>query len=367
MLLYPVYTLLFSDTGLSVWQISSLFVIWSVSSLVLEVPSGAWADATSRRRLLVVGPLLTAVAFALWVAAPGFWVFALGFLLWGLKSALTSGALEALVYEELQRVGATDMYATLMGRGQVAGVLAAMSSGAAAAPVIAAGGFPAVSAASVAACLMASLAAMLFPENRIRSPEEPEQRWADALTAGLGEARRSRPVRAGVILVVVVVSVWGALDEYTPLLIEDGGVSASDVALLMVVIWAGAAAGGLLAGRAARLSSTTLAGLICCGAMLMAAGALSRHPLGVFALAAAFGIFQLATVVADTRLQEAISGPARATVTSLAGMSTDVATLAVYGSYAALVDVGGHGGAFAMLSLPYVVISLWLSTAHRTV
>ena len=107
MLLYPVYTLLFSDTGLSVWQISSLFVIWSVSSLVLEVPSGAWADATSRRRLLILGPLLTAVAFALWVAAPAYWVFALGFVLWGLKSALTSGALEALVYEELQRVEAT--------------------------------------------------------------------------------------------------------------------------------------------------------------------------------------------------------------------------------------------------------------------
>jgi hypothetical protein len=45
-------------------------------------------------------------------------------------------------------------------------------------------------------------------------------------------------------------------------------------------------------------------------------------------------------------------------------MSTDVATLAVYGSYAALVDVGGHGGAFAMLVLPYVVISLWLFTTH---
>jgi hypothetical protein len=29
-----------------------------VSSLGLEVPSGAWADATSRRRLLVIGPLL---------------------------------------------------------------------------------------------------------------------------------------------------------------------------------------------------------------------------------------------------------------------------------------------------------------------
>jgi predicted MFS family arabinose efflux permease len=301
-LLYPVYTLLFSDTGLSVWQISSLFVIWSVSSLVLEVPSGAWADATSRRRLLVIGPLLTAVAFGLWVAAPGFWVFAAGFLLWGLKSALTSGALEALVYEELQRVDATERYPALMGRGQVASVLAAMCSGAVAA----------------------------------------------------------RPVRTAVIVVAVVASVWGALDEYTPLLIESGGASASDVALLMVVIWTGAAVGGLLAGRAAQLSSTALAGLICCGAMLMAAGALSRHPLGVLALAAAFGIFQLATVVADTRLHNSITGPARATVTSLAGMSTDVATLAIYGSYAALVDVGGHPGAFALLALPYLAVAVWL-------
>ena len=127
------------------------------------------------------------------------------------------------------------------------------------------------------------------------------------MTAGLGEARQSRPVRAGVILVAVVTSVWGALDEYTPLLIESGGVSATDVALLMVVIWAGASAGGLLAGRAARLSATAMAGFICGGAVLTAVGALSGHPLGVVGLAAAFGVFQLVTIVADTRLQESIS------------------------------------------------------------
>ena len=162
------------------------------------------------------------------------------------------------------------------------------------------------------------------------------------------------------ILVAVVASVWGALDEYTPLLIASGGVSAAHVSLLMVVIWAGASAGGLAAGRAARWGSTTLAVLICSGAMLMAAGALSGHPLGVVAIAAAFGIFQCVTVVADARLQDSITGPARATVTSLAGMSTDVVTLAVYGSYAALVDLGGHGVAFALLTLPYLAIAFWL-------
>ena len=359
-LLYPVYTLLFSDTGLSVWQISSLFVIWSVSSIVFEVPSGAWADATSRRRLVIAGPLLTAIAFTLWVATPGYWVFALGFVLWGLKSALTSGALEALVYEELQRLDAYDRYATMMGRGQVAGVLAAMCSGAVAAPVISAGGYVAVGAASVAASVLATLIAMLFPENRIRPHDEADLGWADALTAGLRETRRSGSVRAAVILVAVIASIYGALDEYTPLLIQSGGVTAADVSLLMVVIWAGASVGGLAAGRVARWGSAAFAAFVGAGAVLMAAGALSGHPVGVVGLAAGFGVFQCATVVADTRLQNSITGPARATVTSLAGMSTDVAMLVVYGSYAALVDLSGHPGAFAFLMLPYLAIAFWL-------
>lgn len=53
-LLYPVYALLFSDTGLSVWQTASLFGLWSLTGILLEVPSGAWADRTRRDRKSVV-------------------------------------------------------------------------------------------------------------------------------------------------------------------------------------------------------------------------------------------------------------------------------------------------------------------------
>ncbi|GAB3373466.1 hypothetical protein GCM10027452_31840 [Micromonospora halotolerans] len=102
-LLYPVYTLLFADTGLSVGQISSLFVLWSAAGILLEVPSGAWADAVSRRLLLCLAPLLTAAGFALWVLVPSYPAFAAGFLLWGAGGALRSGALEALVWTELDR------------------------------------------------------------------------------------------------------------------------------------------------------------------------------------------------------------------------------------------------------------------------
>ncbi|MCT7661659.1 MFS transporter [Mycobacterium deserti] len=366
MLLYPLYTLLFSDTGLTVWQISSLFVIWSVSSIALEVPSGAWADASSRRALLIGGPLLSAVSFGLWVGWPSYWTFALGFLLWGLKGALTSGALEALVYDELARVSASSRYATLMGRAEVAGVLAAMCSGLVAAPVFTVGGFDAVGAASVAVSVIASLTAMLLPENRTAAAaDEPELGWANTLAAGVTEVRTSRPVRAAVVFVAVVASIWGALDEYTPLLIVSFGTPAADVALQMVVVWAGAAAGGLLAGRAAQLSRRSMSALICCGAVLMAAGALAGHGLSVVLLAVAFGVFQLATIVADARLQDSISGPARATVTSLAGMSTDVTMLFVYTGYAAIAGVGGHGAAFAVLMLPYLTMALWLAVSRR--
>ncbi|MCW3845331.1 MFS transporter, partial [Micromonospora yasonensis] len=208
-LLYPLYVLLFADTGLSVGQISSLFVIWSATGILLEVPSGAWADAVSRRLLLVLAPLLPAVAFALWVLAPSYPAFAVGFVLWGAGGALRSGALEALVFTELDRLGAADRYARLTGRARTAEVLAAAASGAVAGPVFAAGGYHAVGAASIAAGLLAAAVAARFPEHpaAVDRPEpagpgdrpadgDDEPGWLASLRAGLAEARADRAVRA---------------------------------------------------------------------------------------------------------------------------------------------------------------------------
>ncbi|MFD0822551.1 MFS transporter, partial [Micromonospora zhanjiangensis] len=138
--IYPVYALLFADTGLSTAQISALFVLWSVTGLLLEVPSGVLADAVSRRLLLVVGPLAAGAGFGLWVLVPSYGVFAVGFVLWGVQGALQSGALEALVYEELALRGAADRYPTVMGRARSAGLVAVVLAIATAGPVLDAGG-----------------------------------------------------------------------------------------------------------------------------------------------------------------------------------------------------------------------------------
>ncbi|MDW8811071.1 MFS transporter, partial [Streptomyces scabiei] len=254
-LLYPVYALLFSDAGLSLWQISSLFALWSITAIVLEVPSGAWADTVSRRMLLWLGPLLTAVGFTLWVAVPSYGAFAAGFVLWGVRGALGSGALEALVYDELDRLGEADRYARVIGRAQAVGMVAVMLAMGLAGPVLDLGGHPAVGAASVLVCVLTSVVATRLPEHRTAVAGDGDRvSTLTTLRTGLAQARRDRSVRGALLLVPAVGAGWGALDEYTPLLVRDTGVAEATVPYLLLVIWVGPAVGSLLTGAGERLS-----------------------------------------------------------------------------------------------------------------
>jgi MFS family permease len=363
-LLYPVYALLFTDTGLSVAQVSTLFAIWSVTGLVLEIPSGAWADAVSRRLLLFLGPLLTGLGFALWVLFPSYWVFAIGFVLWGAGEALVSGAYEALAYEELDRRGQAHRYVSVMGRANAFALAATAASMGLAAPVFAAGGYPVVAVASVLACVLAAATALTLPEHRPPGGERALGYLA-ILKDGAGLVRADRGVRHAVLLVACVTAIWGALEEYVPYLAAETGVAKAAIPLLVLLVTVGITAGGVLAEFAERLPARKYALLLGPAVVAMAAGALSGHPAGFVAIALAFGVFQLAQVLADAGLQGRITGSARATVTSVAGLGTNVVTLGVYTAYGAASSYTSNGVSFALLAAPYALIGLLLSVAGR--
>lgn len=98
--------MLFADNGVSTGQISTLFIIWSLTSFVFEVPSGAWADTIDRRLLLVLSAVIYAVGFSAWIVVPTYAGFATGFVRWGLSGAIMSGTFESLLYDELVERGA---------------------------------------------------------------------------------------------------------------------------------------------------------------------------------------------------------------------------------------------------------------------
>ncbi|CAM5342364.1 MFS transporter [Streptomyces violaceorubidus] len=172
-------------------------------------------------------------------------------------------------------------------------------------------------------------------------------------------------MRGALLLVPAVTAVWGALDEYTPLLARDTGVAPETVPWLLLVIWAGATTGGLLAGAAERLTTHGFAALLTGSALALAVGGLSGTPAALVLVAVAFGGFQLATVLADARLQQRIDDTGRATLTSVAGLGTEVGNLATYGAYAAAATAWGHDTAFALSAVPYLLTALVLAGAVR--
>lgn len=358
-LLYPLYAVLFAEVGLSTAQISGLFLIWSASGIVAEIPSGVLADVFSRRLLLALGPALTAGAFALWTLAPTYPAFAAGFVLWGFGGALRSGALEAVVYEELDRLGSSGEYGRVIGRSRAVATLAMLVSMAVAGPVFAVGGYPMIGAASVAAALAAAVVGAGFPDPPRPPRDEPAglRSLRLVLDEGVAQLRSSARLRRAALLLVAVSAVWGALDEYVTLLALDIGVPTARIPLVVVVVYAGVTLGGLLGGVANRLSRTAEAGILGIAGAALVAGALAGHPVGFLAIAVGFAGVQLVEIGAGERLQQAIDGASRATVTSLAGLGTELATMSVFAGYGAASIGWDQGVVFAAFAAGYLLLA----------
>lgn len=320
---YPLYALLFAHTGLSDADISALFVIWTVTGLVAEVPMGVLADRFSRRYAVSAAGIGTAACFALWTVHPGFPAFACGFVLWGLGGSLSSGALEALVYDGLDGAGAAEGYPRVLGWIRAAELLAQVPTAAAAAGLFALGGYPPVGWTSVGMCLCAAALATLLPDTRGATDDGPGY-WA-TLRAGVAEVTANRAVRRAVVAVALLGGV-DAVEEYFALLAGRWGVPLTVIPFALLAIPVAGALGAAVGGRQRRLGAIMAAAAV----VLAAAGVL--HQLAGVAVFY-FG-YRLVWLAADARLQTDVGSTARATVTSVAELGTGMTCLLVYGAWA---------------------------------
>jgi MFS family permease len=389
---YALYAILFADHGLNAAQISSLLVIWSLTSFVLEVPSGAWADTVSRRGLLVLGALLTGAGFAAWTVFPSYLGFAIGFVLWGTGGALDSGTFEALLYDELTARSAACEYARVMGYARSAAELGALLGILAAAPLFAWGGYGLVGTVSVAVCVAAACLAWSLPPAAkaasvaaIAEFDEDDEAVPDVdvesaslstyvsmLRSGVSEVLVRPTVRWGVLLASLLFG-FTAFDEYFGLLAEENGASTQTIPLLVGLTVAGTLVGSALAGRTANMRSSTMAWALVVSAAALAVGALigGAGVIGVVGFAAigvGYGIISNAVVVTESRLQDAIEGPARATVTSVSGLFSEVVALGVFGAVALGSVWLPISVNVALLAVPVLFAALlvpkWLPATH---
>ena len=108
---YPVFTILYLDYGLTLEQFAILNLVWALTIVIAEVPSGAMADLVGRKPLMVFAAFLMFIEMALLAIVPIgastllFVVFLLNRIFSGLAEAAASGADEALAYDSLKALG----------------------------------------------------------------------------------------------------------------------------------------------------------------------------------------------------------------------------------------------------------------------
>lgn len=64
--IYAFYTILFIDRGMSVPDIAFLMALWSIFTIIFEVPSGVLADRWNRRNMLAIAAVLQGLCFLIW-------------------------------------------------------------------------------------------------------------------------------------------------------------------------------------------------------------------------------------------------------------------------------------------------------------
>jgi len=355
-LIFPLYTVMFVDAGLKPMEISVCLTAWSVTSFVLQVPSGVIADRWSRRYILALSQLVRAAGFVVWLLWPHFWGFLVGLMLWGVKSAFTSGTFEALLYDELKTLGKTADYTRIFGRTravQSGGVLLAALGAALAARF----GYPATLAASLVSIGLAVVAAASLPRAPPAAPAR-ERGYLIHLRLGLAMSLRDPAVLSILVFSSIVLALGAALEEFWPIFGAKVGLTRPIIALFVGAQNAVEALVSLVAYRLSGLSRRGFHALFALGGLLLLAAAGLFTPSAMLLLALYSGLMKLVGVVFEGRLQHAIASDRRATIGSVKSFLAQIGITALYMSFGPLAESTSYRTAFMACGVAGVAIGL---------
>lgn len=353
-LIYPFYMIMFAEAGTTPAQIGILLGIWSITSFILEVPSGVAADKYSRKHILFLAEAIRALGYLTWIMFPTFWGFIAGFVLWGAKSAFTSGTFQALTYDLLKSHGQEKSYAKVIGRTKTLSYLAILAASGGAALAIPLG-YMFVLTMSIIAVLLAGLSVLLLaPAAKQDSTHERE--YFSILKDGFWFIIKERAVFHLVVFVAITLALGGAIDEYFPLFAGLTGISAPAIAVFLGVISAVQAVGSFFAHRFENVPIRFFYLSLALSGVLFYVAAAILNPGSLALLAIFSGMYAVSSIVLDAKIQHRIPSATRATISSMQGFLVEVGVILVYVGFGILAQILGYASAFQVFGFMIIAI-----------
>ena len=343
-LIFPLYAVMFVDAGLTPVQISVALTAWSATAFALEIPAGVVADRLPRRLVLAVAQAGRAAGFVVWLFYPHFWGFLAGLVLWGVKSAFTSGTFEALLFDELKAEGRAGDYVRVVGRARAAQAVAVLCASFCAAAV-ARFGYPLALAASLASIAAAMVFALSLPQPP-RALAVHDRGYIAHLGRGLAEAARQPAVLGIIVFGALILALGGSLEEFWPIFGAKVGLARPLIAVFVGIQYGGEALASLAAHRLERLGRRWFYALLIVAGGLLTAAATIFTPAAMALLAVYSALLKLTDVVFEARLQHAVASENRATIGSVKGFAAQIGVAGLYLSFGPAAQLASYRVAF---------------------
>jgi len=116
MLFMPIVVPFYQSNGLGMQEVLILQGIYSVTIVILEIPSGYFADVLGRKRTIILGSFMGFFGFLTYSVSFGFWGFLLAEVILGIGQSLISGADSAMLYDTLLDLKKEKKYIKYEGR-----------------------------------------------------------------------------------------------------------------------------------------------------------------------------------------------------------------------------------------------------------
>ncbi len=98
---YVIERLFWEQRGMTIQMVIYTEIIYAVTIVLLEIPTGIIADRWSRKKMMVLNAVLGCLEFLILIFATEFWHFAIVVFLAGVGRSASSGSENALLYDSL--------------------------------------------------------------------------------------------------------------------------------------------------------------------------------------------------------------------------------------------------------------------------
>lgn len=116
LLLTPVYSIFMLENGLTDFQLSTMFIVSAVGTILAQMPIAFITNRIGQRASMILGQILKIIAILLWLVMPNYVGFVTGMFLWGVQAGFRSVAFEGLVYDSVYANGMGKDYTRILGR-----------------------------------------------------------------------------------------------------------------------------------------------------------------------------------------------------------------------------------------------------------